>query len=724
MATVQDDARRHAGREPASGMEEDADSELEAPAPETLLRWYRTMVTARAIDDREISLQKQGKVFFQIAGAGHEAVQAALAEWLRPASDWFYLYYRDRTLALALGQSPLDHFLQSVGAAVDPNSGGRQMPAHFGDKRFNIVSASSPTGTQFLHAVGTAEAGLRASAAPELRQHVGTFADDEIVVCCAGDGTTSEGEFWEAMNTACNLELPVLFVVEDNEYAISVPVEVQTAGGSVSRLLTGFPGLEIVECDGTDVLDSYRASGRAVRWCRERRGPALLHAHTTRPYSHSASDDETLYRSQAERALQESRDPLPRARRLVLESGAASEAELDRLEADAKAAVSAAADQALAHPQPEPETAVKWLYSETANPSGAEFDTEDRPAFEDDRPLTMVDLLNRCLRFEMERDPRIVVFGQDVADASREDALGEVKGKGGVFKVTHGLQARFGNDRVYNAPLAEANIVGRAVGMAARGLKPVVEIQFFDYIWPAFMQLRNELATMRYRSAGQWSAPVVVRTTYGGYIKGGIYHSQTGATLFAHTPGLRVVLPSNAADAAGLLRTAIRCDDPVLFLEHKHLYRQVHNKSPCPGRDYMVPFGKAKVVRPGADVTVVACGALVKRSLDAARAASERHGVSAEVIDLRSLSPLDMETVGESVRRTNKVVVAHEDALSFGIGAEVAARLADELFEWLDGPVRRVAALDTWVAYSPALEKATLPHADDVLEAILELAEW
>ena len=702
----------------------ETEAEPELPSRETLLRWYRTMVTARTIDDREMALQKQGKVFFQIAGAGHEAVQVGLVDWLDPKSDWFYLYYRDRALALALGQSPMDHFLQTMGAAADPNSGGRQMPAHFGDKRFNIVSASSPTGTQFLQAVGTAEAGLRAARRPELRRHVGSFATDEIIVCCAGDGTTSQGEFWEALNTACNLKLPVLFLVEDNEYAISVPVEVQTAGGNVSRLLTGFPDLKIVECDGTDVLESWRASAEVVGWCRARRGPALLHAHTIRPYSHSASDDESLYRSSTERAQQDRRDPLPRTRQLLIDAGAATEAELDRLEADVKVEVGAAADQALEHPQPGPETATQWLFSETVDPCGDEFDTEDRPAFDDDRPLTMVDLLNRCLRDEMRRDPRIVVFGQDVADASREDALSEVKGKGGVFKVTHGLQARFGSERVYNAPLAEANIVGRAVGMAARGLKPVIEIQFFDYIWPAFMQLRNELATMRYRSAGDWSSPVVVRTTYGGYIKGGMYHSQTGATLFTHTPGLRVVLPSNALDANGLLRTAIRCDDPVLFLEHKHLYRQVHNKGAYPGPEYMVPFGKAKVVRPGRDLTVVACGALVKRSLDAARIAEDRYGVSAEVIDLRTLSPLDMETVAASVRRTNKVLIAHEDAVTFGLGGEIAAQVADELFPWLDGPVRRVGAMDTWVPYSPEMEKVVLPQVDDVLEEVLALGEW
>lgn len=693
------------------------------PDSATLLRWYRTMFLSRSIDDREQALYKQGKSFFQIAGAGHEAVQVALAEWLT-SNDWLCLYYRDRALALAVGQPPIAHFLQAIAAEDDPNSGGRQMPAHFGDPRFKMVSASSPTGTQFLHAVGVAEAGLRATQMPQLQEHVTGFTQDEIVVCCAGDGTTSQGEFWEALNTACNLKLPILFLVEDNEYAISVPVEVQTAGGNVSHLVSGFPGMKVVECDGTNVLESYRCSEEVVRWCRERRGPALLHAHTTRPYSHSASDDERLYRSPEERALQDSRDPLSQLRNLILNREIATEAELDELEAEVHAQTVAASDEALEHSQPAPESATKWLYSESVDPCGADFDSEKSPAYRDDRQLTMVDLLNRCLKDEMERDPRVVIFGQDVADASREETLADVKGKGGVFRVTHGLQRRFGSNRVYNSPLAEANIIGRAIGMATRGLKPVVEIQFFDYIWPGFMQIRNELATMRYRSANFWSAPVVIRTTYGGYIKGGIYHSQTGATLFTHTPGLRVVLPSSALDANGLLRTAIRCDDPVIFLEHKHLYRQVHNKGADPGPDFMIPFGKAKVVRPGTDVTVVTCGALVKRSLDAARIAEDRHGVSAEVIDLRTLSPLDMETVAASVKRTNKVVVAHEDALSFGIGAEIAARIADETFQWLDGPVKRVASQDCWVAYSPQLEKAILPQADDLLEAVLGLADW
>jgi 2-oxoisovalerate dehydrogenase E1 component len=544
------------------------------------------MVTSRRIDDREISLKRQGKIFFQISGAGHEAVQVAMGAHLRSGSDWYYFYYRDRALALSAGQTPLDHLLQAVAAEADPASGGRQMPSHFGDKRYNIVSTSSPTGTQFLHAVGSAEAAYRGQRVPEMRQELPPFEDDEVVLCCTGDGTTSEGEFWEALNTACNLKLPVVFLIEDNGYAISVPVEVQTAGGNVSRLLTGFPDLFITECDGTDVLDSYDKCGDAVRYCRERKGPAIVHAKVTRPYSHSMSDDERAYRSPAELEEQARRDPLVRTRKLLLDNGFATDDELTALEKEVEQEVAAAADAALAHPQPAPETAMRHLYSEHVDATGPDFDTEDSPRYEEDgKDLTMVDLLNACMRDEMERDPRIVVFGEDVADASRSEALKEVSGKGGVFKVTHGLQTRFGDDRVFNSPLAEANIVGRAVGMAVRGLRPVVEIQFFDYIWPAFHQIRNEVATMRYRSNDAFSAPVVIRTTYGGYLKGGaIYHSQTGETLFTHTPGLRVVLPSNAEDANGLLRTAIRCDDPVLFLEHKHLYRQVTTRGRIPGR--------------------------------------------------------------------------------------------------------------------------------------------
>jgi len=683
------------------------------------------MVTSRRLDDREISLKRQYKIFFQISGAGHEAIGVAVAEHCTPAHDWFFIYYRDRAMTLALGQTPLDHLLQAVGAEADPASGGRQMPAHFGDARYHITNTSSPTGTQFLQAVGAAEVGTKVTSVPGLRERIDDFEDDEVVIVTTGDGTTSEGEFWESLNTACNLGLPVVYVVEDNGYAISVPIEVQTAGGSISKLVSGFPGLHIVECDGTDVIESYRAAGEAIAYARARKGPALLHAHCTRPYSHSMSDDERAYRTEEERAVQDTRDPLARTRALLIEVGIATAEDLDALEAEIAAEVAQAADDALEFPQPGPESALRHLYSEDVDPTSPDFDTEDSPEYADDKLLTMVDLLNVCMRDELERDPRIVVFGEDVADVSREEALGQVKGKGGVFKVTHGLQQRFGSDRVYNSPLAEANIVGRAVGMAVRGMRPVVEIQLFDYIWPAMHQIRNELATMRYRSNGTYSAPAVIRVTYGGYLKGGgIYHSQTGETLFTHCPGLRVCMPATAEDANGLLRTAIRCDDPVIFLEHKHLYRQVYNKGRDPGSEYMIPFGKAAVRREGTDVTVVTCGALVKRSLDAAKIASEQHGIEAEVIDLRTVQPFDMERIATSVKKTNKVVVVHEDSLSWGLGSEIAARIADELFEYLDGPVKRVASMDTWVAYAPDVEHAILPQTPDVLQALRELVAY
>lgn len=691
---------------------------------ETLLRLYRTMLLARRLDDKEIQLKQQNKIFFQISGAGHEAIQVAAAAHARPGYDWFYFYYRDRAFSLALGMTALDHMLQAVGAEADPSSGGRQMPAHWGRHDLSIVSTSSPTGTQFLQAVGTAETGLRAQRVGNGLEEAVRAHGDEVVFVTTGDGTTSEGEFWESLNTASNLSLPVVYIVEDNGFAISVPVEVNTAGGSISKLVTGFPGLYIQTCDGTDLVDSHAAMGRAVEYARARKGPALVHASVVRPYSHSLSDDERFYKTDAMRSEEAKRDPLVRAAALLVDSGFATAADLERIEAEVQAEVQQATDEALASPQPDPSTAMLYLFSPDVDPTAEQFDTEDDPKFSGGE-TTMVDLINATIRDEMRRDPRIVVFGEDVADCSREDVLPDVKGKGGVFKVTAGLQREFGSTRVFNSPLAEANIVGRAIGMALRGLKPVVEIQFFDYIWPAMMQIRGELATMRYRSNNTYQSPVVIRVTYGGYLKGGsIYHSQTGESIFAHCPGLRVVLPSTAVDAAGLLRTAIRCEDPVLFLEHKHLYRQVYNKGAYPGPNFMIPFGKARTVRPGKDVTIVAVGALVQRSVVAAKAVEERSGISAEVIDLRTVSPFDMETIAESVKRTNRVIVAHEDSLSWGIGSEIAARIADELFPWLDAPVKRVASMDTWVAYAPQVERAILPEPEDVAKAIEEIARY
>ena len=690
-------------------------------SPEMLLRAYRLMYQSRKIDDKEIQLKNQSQIFFQISGAGHEAILTAAGFCLKPGHDWFFPYYRDRALCLALGVTPYEMFLQAVGADEDPASRGRQMPSHWGHRRHHIVSQGSPTASQCLHAVGCAEAGLLYGTLPGIDGREAFFKADEVAYVSLGDGSTSEGEFWESLNSACSGRLPVVYLIEDNGWAISVPVEAQTPGGSISDLLRPFPHLLIEQVDGTDVAASYRAMRAAVAYARERRGPALVHASVIRPYSHSLSDDERLYKTAGEREAEGRRDPLKKLASLLVASGAATEKALDALRTEVEREINEAAALALAAPKPARETAALWVFSPDVDPASEGFSAAPEP---DGKPDTMVAAINRTLKDELARNPRIIVFGEDVADCSREASLGEVQGKGGVFKVTHGLQRLFGSDRVFNTPLAEANIIGRAVGMALRGLKPVVEIQFFDYIWPAMQQLRDEMAMMRYRSGNSWSCPMVVRVPIGGYLRGGApYHSQSGVSIFAHCPGIRIVFPSNAQDAAGLLRTAIRCDDPVLFLEHKHLYRQTYNKSPYPGPGYMVPFGRAAVRREGTQVVVLTWGALVQRALLASQQA-EKDGLSVAVIDLRSLVPCDWHTIGNWVARTSRVVVAHEDQLTCGFGAEIAARIAQDHFHHLDAPVRRVASLDTPVAYSPGLEEAILPNASDILAAVRETAQY
>ena len=713
-----------------------------------LIEAYRLMYTSRRLDDREIMLKRQQKIFFQISGAGHEAVTVAAGLAMKSGYDWFFPYYRDRALCLALGATPYEMLLGAVGAADDPSSGGRQMPSHWGFKRLNVVTQSSCTGTQILHAVGCAEASryymLHPNAGQKFTGDYREFKDvqfhgDEVTYVSLGDGTSSEGEFWEAMNSAANLRLPVVFLVEDNGYAISVPVEVQTAGGNISRLVSGFPNFHFEEIDGTDPVVSYGALSRAVAHCRAGIGPSFVHAHVIRPYSHSLSDDEKLYRPDVERQRDAARDPISRMQLFLIREGILDEKEINRLEKEVDDGLQVAVDQVLAAPLPQPETIQQHLYSPDLDPTSSAFDTQVSTA-ESSRAAndasgaekksaakTMADLINSTLRDEMKRDERVVIFGEDVADCSRDEYLKQkmVKGKGGVFKLTSGLQCDFGSERVFNSPIAEASIVGRAVGLAVRGLKPVVEIQFFDYIWPAMMQLRNELPVMRWRSNGAFSTPCVVRVAIGGYLTGGaIYHSQCGESIFTHTPGMRVMFPSNAQDAAGLLRTAIRCDDPVMFLEHKRLYRETYGRAAYPGPDYMIPFGKAKVVHPGTDLTVITYGAVVPRALQAVQRLDREQGVKIELIDLRSLNPYDWETIAASIQKTNRVIVAYEDTLSWGYGAEIAARIAGELFEHLDAPVKRVAAKDTFIAYQPVLESAILPQVQDLYLAMKELIEY
>ena len=668
-----------------------------------LVRAFRLMYTSRRVDDREILLKRQNRIYFQISGAGHEAIGVAAGMALRPGHDWFYPYYRDRALALALGVTAEEMLLGSVGAAADPASGGRQMPSHWSSPELHIVTGSSPTGTQFVQAIGSANATRLLD--PD---------SDELTLVTTGDGATSEGEFWESINVACLDRLPVLYLVEDNGYAISTPVERQTPGGSISKVLSGMPGLLIIECDGTDFIESYEAVQRAAAYVRARKGPAMVHAHVTRPYSHSLSDDERLYKTPKEREAEGLRDPIAKFPEWLVAEGHLDRHGLQLMVHEVDREIQEAADRVLKAPPPAKGSALVHLYSDKVDPCSHDFDAE--PHFTGD-PRTMVDSINLTLHEEMRRNSQVIVFGEDVADCSREENLCEVKGKGGVFKATAGLQIEFGSRRCFNTPIAEAGIMGRAIGMATRGLKPVCEIQFFDYIWPAMMQIRDEMANIRWRSNNGFSCPAVIRVAYGGYLQGGaIYHSQCGESIFTHIPGLRVVIPSNSLDAVGLLRTAIRSDDPVLFLEHKRLYREPYNRAPHPGPDYTIPFGKSRVAKAGRDLTILTFGALVQKSLQAATQIEQRTGdIAIEVIDLRSLAPYDWEAIRTSVEKTNRVMIVHEDCLSWGYGAEIAARIANELFTSLDAPVGRVAALDTWVGYHPQLENEILPQVDDVV---------
>jgi 2-oxoisovalerate dehydrogenase E1 component len=676
---------------------------------------FRTACISRAIDDREMNLQKQSRVFFQISGAGHEALLLALARHLEPGYDWFFPYYRDQALALGLGVTARDILLQAVGSAEDPSSGGRQMPSHWGNRDLHIVSQTSATGTQCLPAVGCAEAARYISRRPDLPGC--TAQGNEVTYVSIGEGATSEGEFWESLMTAATLHLPVVFVVADNGYAISVPTSDQQPA-PISELVLGFRGLAVHRIDGRDYFEARRQGAAAIARVRAGEGPALIHALVTRPYSHSAADTQSKYRTSAELAEEAEHDPITLLEQELVRGGVLTDEQAQEIRAEARQHVADAAKSALEAARPVPASIHDNV---VALPDIAPPDDSALPTDGDVVPFG--EAIKRTLHELMEADERIRVFGEDVADA-RELILADVEGKGGVFGTTHGLQRAFGQARCFNTPLAEANIVGRAVGQAVRGLKPAPEVQFFDYVWPAMQQIKTEAATMRWRSNGTYSCPIVLRIPIGGYLTGGaIWHSQCGESIFTHIPGLLVAFPSRARDAAGLLRYAFRCDDPVLFLEHKHLYRQPYTRDPFPPSDYVLPFGVGSIVQPGDELTIVTYGATVEKSRVAA-AALLGEGYSVEVIDLRSLVPWDHDLVAESVRKTSRVLVVHEDVLTCGFGAEVASWIGEHCFEHLDAPVRRLAATDNHVPYEPTLEKATLPQVDDIIEAARDLLKW
>jgi 2-oxoisovalerate dehydrogenase E1 component len=664
---------------------------------EELLEALRLMTLSRTLDIKYSTLIKQGKVGFLIAGAGHEATQVAFGLTLKSKRDWAYPYYRDQALLLALGVTPRDITLEMLGKANDPMGGGRQMPNHWSMKEFNIPSQSSPTGTQFLQAVGTALAFKKRG-------------EKKVVYVSSGEGTTSQGEFHEAINWASREKAPVIFVIQNNKWAISVPVENQTAGknASVTEMMKGYENLLRLNVDGTDYEEMKITAENAYEYALSGEGPVLVEAHVVRLFSHSSSDDQKKYRPKDSLEEDLRRDPIEKLANKLIERGALKQEEFEAMKTEYKKLADDVAESVLKEPDPKPETATRYVFDESGLIDSLDYE-KTKPT---GNKVVMVDAINHALHEELERNEKIYVFGEDVAD-----------GKGGVFTATKGLSTKFGNERVFNSPLAEASIEGVAIGMALAGLKPCVEIQFGDYIWPAFMQMRDELATMRYRSNNAWTAPVVTRVPVGGFIGGGLFHSQTIEAFFAHIPGIYIAYPSNAADAKGLLKTALRLDDPVLFLEHKALYRQSYASSPEPDADYLLPFGKANVVRSGTDLTVVTYGAMVHESNFAAKKL-EAEGFSVEIIDIRTIIPLDMKTILASVSRTNKVAVVHEDMLTGGFGAEIAARVADEAFELLDGPVKRIAASDAHIPYHSNLERAVLPTRERIYEELKKLLAY
>jgi 2-oxoisovalerate dehydrogenase E1 component len=659
------------------------------------IKAYTEMVRARTLDHKSIVLYKQNKCHFQIGVAGHEAIQVAVAQNINVGSDWLYPYYRDLALCTTLGMTDMEFLLMCMNKQDDPNSHGRMMPMHYGHKALNIPQQSSPTGTQFLQAVGCAM-GAR------------YLGKDEIVYVSAGEGTCSQGDFHEALSWASRDKLPVLFVIQNNDYAISVPISEQLGANSVYDLTAGYKNLSRYTVDGSDLAACLSLAKEAIAGVRSGNGPALIEAHVPRIQSHSISDDHNKYRSKEDIEDLKRRCPIAKLRKAMIATGLATEQELDEIDEKVKTAVDLASEAAEAAADCDINKVESFVY---VDPTPQNAVTEGTPTGAD---VYLVDALNHALDEELSRDPNVMIFGQDVAH-----------GKGGVFTVTAGLTKKHGVNRVFNAPLAEASIAGVAVGLATRGLKPVAEIQFGDYVWTAMMQIRNELAMMHYRSGGDFSCPAVIRIPVGGYISGGAYHSQNIEGTFAHFPGLYIVYPSNASDAKGLLKTAIRGKDPVLFLEHKGLYRQVYAKGPEGDADCLVPLGKAKVVCQGDDLTIVTWGALVQKSILAANAIKEESGQTVEVIDIRSIVPLDVETIANSVKKTGRVLIAHEDVLFMGFGAEIAAYIAQHCFEYLDAPVRRLGMKNVAaVPHSPILESVTLPQNHDVLNAAKELLSF
>lgn len=663
--------------------------------PDRLIEAYRTMYSARKTDDKILLLLKQGKVFFHIGGSGHEAAQVGTAFAMKPGSDWAYPYYRDLGFALGFGYTVEEVLLEAMHRETGPSSGGFSMPFHYGHKRWRIVAQSSPTGTQYLQAVGTAMGAVK-------------DGKDEVVYVASGEGSTSEGEFHEALNWAAREHLPVIFLIQDNKLAISVTKKEQTAAPSVYHLASGYAGLNRYEVDGCDFIATYETAIDAVERARAGKGPALILAHTVRLLPHSSSDDHRKYRSQEDIDRDKERDPLPGLERYLVGKNILTADQVTSIQTEIVDRINAAADAAEAVGQQEASELLRHVYAPSAPISRS--DREETPHA--GAQVVMVDAINHALAEEMERNPKMLMYGEDIA--------GE---KGGVFTATRGLTKKFGWERVFNSPLAEASIIGTAFGLSVRGFKPVVEIQFGDYIWPAFMQLRDEVAMLRFRSNDQWSCPMVVRVAVGGYIHGGLYHSQSIDGFFTHIPGLRVVYPSNAADAKGLLKTACRCDDPVIFCEHKGLYRASAATTAEPSPDYCLPFGVARVVKRGEDITILTWGMLVHRSMEAARKLEEE-GTGVEVIDLRTLNPLDLDTILASVGKTGKVLIVHEDTLTGGFGAEISALIAEHAFRRLDAPVRRVAAKDSPIPYAPPLELAMLPQTTDIVHALKELASF